>query len=438
MSKKSVLKCICYATVLASLQVGLSTVAADDTAIAPDTDSQAELTASLSQPPVAETPVTEEAPVAQGTPATEAPVVSADVATANTEKSDAIGTANTDNTDTPTTTTAEVPTAEEAALPSSYQTKFDAYDDATMAKADWWNGNPFGAVWKPDQVKVEDGIMTLTIDKGTDGEAPVDYISGELRTQEFFGYGKYEVSMKAIKNPGTVSSFFTYTGPSDNNPWDEIDIEFLGKDTTKVQFNYYTDGVGGHEYIYDLGFDAAANFHSYGFDWQPDKITWFVDGKEVYSATENLPVTPGKIMMNAWVGTGVDDWLEPFDGTTPLVASYDWFTYSKASKVITADNSTTEPALEPTQIQTTRPATAEVPTITAAKPAAATPVATVAQAPAALASTSQDPVVEVPVEKGAVAALPRTGNSENRALPLLGILLALVGTMLTPFKKKQD
>ena len=29
--------------------------------------------------------------------------------------------------------------------------------------------------------------------------------------------------------------------------WDEIDIEFLGKDTPKVQFNYYTNGQGNHE-----------------------------------------------------------------------------------------------------------------------------------------------------------------------------------------------
>ena len=126
------------------------------------------------------------------------------------------------------------------ALATEYSTNFDSFDERTMAKADWWNGNPFGAVWKPDKVKIENGVMTLTLDQGTDVNAPVEFISGEWRTQDFFHYGTYEVSMKPIKNPGTVSSFFTYTGPSDNNPWDEVDIEFLGKDTTKIQFNYFT------------------------------------------------------------------------------------------------------------------------------------------------------------------------------------------------------
>ena len=88
--------------------------------------------------------------------------------------------------------------------------------------------------------------------------------------------------MKAANCSGVISSFFTYT----NQPvWDEIDIEFLGKDMTRVQFNYYTNGVGGHEFYFDLGFDASEDFHEYAFDWQRDSITWYIDGKAVYRAT---------------------------------------------------------------------------------------------------------------------------------------------------------
>ena len=143
-------------------------------------------------------------------------------------------------------------------------------------------------------------MLTLTIDKDKGNKGM--YSGAEYRTNEFYGYGYYETSMQAIKNDGVVSSFFTYTGPSDNNPWDEIDIEVLGKDTTKVQFNYYKDGKGGHEFMYDLGFDASEGFHTYGFDWQPDHITWYVDGKEAYTMRGDMPSTPGKIMMNTWPG----------------------------------------------------------------------------------------------------------------------------------------
>lgn len=94
--------------------------------------------------------------------------------------------------------------------------------------------------------------MSLKID--SDGRG--GYTGGEWRSKERFGYGLYQVNMKPIKNPGVVSSFFTYTGPSEGKPWDEIDIEFLGKDTTKVQFNYFTNGRGQkdeHVHLHNLG-----------------------------------------------------------------------------------------------------------------------------------------------------------------------------------------
>ncbi|MBR6958256.1 MAG: family 16 glycosylhydrolase, partial [Erysipelotrichaceae bacterium] len=202
-----------------------------------------------------------------------------------------------------------------------------------FASDGWTNGKPFDCWWYKQNAVINGNHLELKIDKKYGNDSNPDwnpqYSGGEFRTNNFYGYGYYETSMKAIKNDGVVSSFFTYTGPSDNNPWDEIDVEVLGKDTTKVQFNYYTNGKGDHEYMYDLGFDASQGYHTYGFDWQPGKITWYVDGKKAYEATQNIPTTPGKIMMNAWPGKTVDDWLKAFNGKTPLTAYYEWVTYNK-------------------------------------------------------------------------------------------------------------
>jgi len=230
-----------------------------------------------------------------------------------------------------TTQTGEALKAEAAQFSgSSFGVGFAGEEYATMHKADGWsNGGMFNCTWRADNVWF-DGYLNLKIDRDY---ATGGYSGGEYRTNDTFGYGMYDVSMKPIKNDGVVTSFFTYTGPSDGTVWDEIDIEFLGKDTTKVQFNYYTKGVGNHEYVYNLGFDASQSFHQYGFLWQPGKITWYVDGKAVYSATENIPTTPGKIMLNAWPGTGVDEWLKPYNGRTPLVAQYDWINWKKVDGI---------------------------------------------------------------------------------------------------------
>lgn len=152
------------------------------------------------------------------------------------------------------------------------------------------------------------------------------YTGAEYRSHATFSYGFYSVCMKAADCSGVISSFFTYT----NRPvWDEIDIEFLGKDTTHVQFNYYTKGVGDHEFLLDLGFDGAEDFHEYAFDWQKDSITWYVDGKAVYRATENLPSNPMQIMMNVWNCQGADAWSGPFDQTRlPATAQYKWIGYA--------------------------------------------------------------------------------------------------------------
>lgn len=66
--------------------------------------------------------------------------------------------------------------------------------------------------------------------------------------------------------------------------------------------------------------------HSIGV---PNSIKWYVDGQLKHTATNQIPTTPGKIMMNLWNGTGVDEWLGSYNGVNPLYAHYDWVRYTK-------------------------------------------------------------------------------------------------------------
>lgn len=198
------------------------------------------------------------------------------------------------------------------------------YPEGFWARDDRGNGGMFNCSFAGENAKVEGGYLNLILDKGTNG-----YRGAEFRTIQRYGYGFYSVSMKPVKKSGVISSFFIYTG----RPWDEIDIEFLGKDTTKVQFNYFTNGVGQHEYVYDLGFDASEDFHEYAFEWREGSITWYVDGKAVYQATEDIPSHAGNLMMNLW---NVDDemayWPGKFDGENlPVVAQYEWIGISSVN-----------------------------------------------------------------------------------------------------------
>ena len=204
----------------------------------------------------------------------------------------------------------------------------------------WSNGEPFNVTWSSNNVEYKDGAARLFISK-EDGKL----YAGELRSSAHYWYGDYEVVMKPDAKTGTCTSFFTYTGPSETdengnrNPHDEIDIEFLGKDTTHVQFNFFVNGKGGNEYKYDLGFDASEEYHRYGFRWTDSYITWYVDGEPVYRVDETarkpLPKTPGRIMMNYWSGTKQAElWMKKYTHTEPNLGSYYTLVQTSAEPIV--------------------------------------------------------------------------------------------------------
>lgn len=207
----------------------------------------------------------------------------------------------------------------------------DGFNSGAWNKANWTNGGMFNCGWVPQNAYFSGGKLVLKLDNAPSFGKP--YSGGEYRTNNAFSYGTFEVNMKAAKASGTVTSFFLYTG----NPWDEIDVEILGKDTTKVQFNYFVNGVGYHEKIVNLGFDAAAGFHKYAIEYGNGYINWYVDGVWKWGVNNNgmnapkgapMPSHPMQIMVNLWPGIGVDNWLGAFRYTAPLYAYYDYVKYT--------------------------------------------------------------------------------------------------------------
>jgi endo-1,3-1,4-beta-glycanase ExoK len=231
---------------------------------------------------------------------------------------------------------------------SSFSDSFDTFNTSRWAKADGWtNGAPFDNAWRADHVNFASSLMTITLDNLAYLGEP--YSSGEYRTTGFHGYGCYEVNFKAVARPGAVTTFFTFAGPYDNGgngKHNEIDIEFLGYDTSRFQANFWTNDdtySNGHEHIVNLGFDASQAFHTYGFKWTSTGITWYVDGASVYSvshtASDPTPKTSDslhKIMMNFWPA---DSTASAWAGTfvypgTPLNAQYDWVRYTAGENCI--------------------------------------------------------------------------------------------------------
>lgn len=110
-----------------------------------------------------------------------------------------------------------------------------------------------------------------------------DFRSASIRSVDSYRYGRFSIVMRPAKVDGVITAFFLHR----NDPWQEIDFEFLGKDTTKVLLNVFYNpgsehfgwnfGVRGTPVLIELGFDAAEMEHKYTIEWEPHEIRWFID-----------------------------------------------------------------------------------------------------------------------------------------------------------------
>lgn len=141
-----------------------------------------------------------------------------------------------------------------------------------------------------------DGV-TFTVAKS--GDAP------QLNSIFYIMFGRVEFEMKAAPGAGIVSSFVLQS-----DDLDEIDLEWLGADSSEVQTNYFGKGITG---TYNRGeFNPTANnqagFVKYIVDWTSERIVWTVGDTVVRTLAAadaesgQYPQTPMQIKFGAWSG----------------------------------------------------------------------------------------------------------------------------------------
>jgi len=152
-------------------------------------------------------------------------------------------------------------------------------------------------------------LSNLTLVDLTEAEANPDevniktdyeYTSGRISTQnkEDFVYGRFESRIRVPKGMGYLPAFWLMaTDEDDYGPWPqcgEIDImEVMGQDTSlsyhTIHYGYNT-GSGHKEqqgkYKIEEGDDFYEDYHIYTLDWEPGKLTWYVDGIQVFETSE--------------------------------------------------------------------------------------------------------------------------------------------------------
>ncbi|MCA0048899.1 family 16 glycosylhydrolase [Mesorhizobium sp. B283B1A] len=195
----------------------------------------------------------------------------------------------------------------------SFVDDFKSLDRSRWYVSDGWtNGSHQNCTWSKGQVSLAEGTLSLGFEKQKTKDR--EFACGEIQTKQRFGYGTYEARMKTDAGPGLNAAFFSYIGPSDKQPWDEIDFEILTKDTSKVQVNAYIAGKGKNEKLVEVPGGTDKAFNDYAFVWEKDSLRWYVNGQLVNTITDpaKLPSHAQKIFFSLWGSDTMKGWMGAF------------------------------------------------------------------------------------------------------------------------------
>ncbi len=171
-------------------------------------------------------------------------------------------------------------------------------------------------------------------------------VSGEFRSRyNTFRYGRYEARLKAPSPVATdsaidgnyISTMFVFRTPKFNS-WRELDIEVTGDSVSSVTTNLlfanntsvWSADIADVQSFNAPGLDARADFHTYAIEWLPEKVTWFIDGKQVRLRTQSdgtlpIPEKSAKFIMNLWIFAGGGfGGTEGANNQYPMHSEYDW------------------------------------------------------------------------------------------------------------------
>ena len=184
--------------------------------------------------------------------------------------------------------------------------------------------------YQPANVSASNGVASLTARQESVGGMPFSSgiintggntaTGGSISPGFSFLYGYIEGRMKLVSGNGFWTGFWMLPTPNANGYHDgdgEIDImEQIGSDPTSIAGSLHHDPTNRTKDFHS-GVDLSADFHTYGVDWEPDHITWYVDRSPYLTMTTDVPNVPMYVILNLAIGDATS-WAGTPDATTPF------------------------------------------------------------------------------------------------------------------------
>ncbi|MCP2263204.1 Beta-glucanase, GH16 family [Promicromonospora thailandica] len=203
------------------------------------------------------------------------------------------------------------PAAQDLAAALTWSDEFDGPAGSAPNAANWnhetggggWGNNELQTYVNSRNNSALDGNGNLVITARQEGGG---YTSARLTTKGKVQpqYGRLEARIKIPRGQGIWPAFWMLGGQFPGTPWPdagEIDImENIGREPHIVHGTLHGPGYSGGnpitgQYMHPQGWSFADDFHTFAIDWNPNSITWPVDGNAYQT------FTPANTNGNPWV-----------------------------------------------------------------------------------------------------------------------------------------
>lgn len=207
----------------------------------------------------------------------------------------------------------------------------------------WWDnggctneGNENLNWYRPENVLVEDGKLILRAEqtpiRSPDGDR-FAYTSGMVTTgrntpdldvepKAAFKHVYLEMRAKVPAGKGLWPAFWLLPADQESKP--EIDVmEILGDNPREVHMNFHykdeheDDNRASYTWT---STEPLTGWHVYGHDWQPEILSWYVDGVKHSHFDEHVPDEPMYLIANLAVG---GEWPGAPDADTPFPSDFE-------------------------------------------------------------------------------------------------------------------
>jgi len=201
----------------------------------------------------------------------------------------------------------------------TFAEEFDRYNGALWTDHLWYEDSH-----PTKNYTVENGVLKIWPQRDASGK----FFNRTLVTDGKFEqkYGYFEMEAKLPRGKGTWPAFWLFAHPGNRrpeidimeaypggvDPWGYTDDSGVSRPTAYGATVWRDEGVSAGGRQIDARRDLSAKFHKYAAKWEPDRVTFYLDGKETYSVDVRMD-DPMFILVDLWFGSSSG---EP-DDTTP-------------------------------------------------------------------------------------------------------------------------